>query len=72
MPGTVTPTGAEEAGKLSTICSNTSATACGLAGLGVAMRTRSWVKSPVLRSTGAPLIPVPPKSIPKGWCMGEP
>ena len=65
MPGTVTPTGDEEAGKLSTICWNTPATACGLAGLGVSMRTRSWVKSPTLRSTGAPLIPVPPKSIPK-------
>ena len=33
---------------------------------GVRIRSRSAAKSPVSRSTGAPLMPVPPKSMPKG------
>ena len=71
MPGTVTPTGVVEDGKLSTICWNTPATDCGSAGLGVSMRTRSCAKSPRSRSTGAPLMPVPPKSMPMGCSMGQ-
>ena len=69
MPGTVTPTGVLDAGKLSTICWKTPATACGVAGFGVSIRTRSCAKSPIFRSTGAPLMPVPPKSIPMGCFM---
>ena len=45
---------------------NTFATASGVAGWGVSMRTRSSAKSPFSRSTGAPLMPLPPKSMPKG------
>ena len=69
MPGTVTPTGRVEAGKLSMIWPKTSATACGVAGRGVSIRIRSCAKSPTSRSTGAPLMPVPPKSMPKGCSM---
>ena len=64
--GTVTPTGDVEAGNLSTSSRKTAATAFGVAGRGVAILTRSPAKSPVSRSTGAPLMPVPPKSMPKG------
>ena len=44
----------------------TFATASGVAGCGVSMRTRSSANSPCCRSTGAPLMPVPPKSMPNG------
>ena len=36
---------------------------------GVLKRTRSAVNVPVVRSIGAPLMPVPPKSIPNGWLL---
>ncbi len=65
-PGTVTPTGASESGNSPSSSTKTSATASGVEGSGVLMRTRSWAKSPWSRSTGAPLMPVPPKSMPKG------
>ncbi|MDX6341338.1 MAG: hypothetical protein QOH87_1476 [Trebonia sp.] len=42
----------------------TSVTASGVAGCGVAIFFRSAASFPVSRSTGAPLIPVPPMSIP--------
>jgi len=41
--------------------------ASGVAGLGVSVRCRSAANSPVRVSTGAPLMPLPPKSTPKGW-----
>ena len=71
MPGTVTPTGLLEAGKLSTMRAED-----------LRHRGRAWrgagcrcgrgraTKSPRSRSTGAPLMPVPPKSMPKGCSMG--
>jgi hypothetical protein len=34
-------------------------------GCGVATRTRSWANVPVPRSTGAPLMPEPPMSMPR-------
>ena len=46
----------------------TSVTASGVAGCGVAIFFRSASSFPVARSTGAPLIPVPPMSIPNA-CM---
>src|SRR5262245_61189888 len=46
------------------ISPTTSATACGVAGDGVSNRTRSAANLPSAMSTGAPLIPVPPMSIP--------
>ena len=49
----------------SAICSTTTATDSGVAGDGVSIRTRSAVSSPVARSTGAPLTPLPPMSIPR-------
>ena len=42
------------------------ATALGLDALGVSMRSRSAENSPVDRSTGSALMPLPPKSIPMG------
>src|SRR3954452_17425837 len=65
-PGTVTPTGPSESSKRSSSSEKTFATACGVAGWGVSIRTRSSAKSPFSRSTGAPLIPLPPTSMPKG------
>ena len=47
-----------------TISFTTAATASGVAGCGVGMRMRSAVKAPAARSTGAPLMPVPPMSTP--------
>ena len=70
MPGTVTPTGPVASGKCPRSSTNTSATASGVEGWGVRMRTRSAAKSPLARSTGAPLMPVPPKSMPKGRLIG--
>ena len=64
--GTVTPTEPVESGKRPSSSANTSATASGVDGLGVLIRTRSAAKSPAARSTGAPLMPEPPKSMPKG------
>ena len=68
-PGTVTPIGTVESGNLDTSSANTSATASGVDCAGVLIRTRSAANSPWSRSTGAPLIPLPPKSIPKPWFM---
>ncbi len=67
-PGTVTPTRPSESSNLVSSSAKTSATALGVAGWGVSMRTRSSANSPFSRSTGAPLIPLPPKSIPNGRC----
>src|SRR5262245_25340353 len=47
-----------------TISPTTPATAAGVAGCGVAMRSRSAASLPVASSTGAPLMPVPPMSMP--------
>ena len=65
-PGTVTPTGPRESGKWPSSSTKTSATASGVEGEGVLIRSRSAANSPFSRSTGAPLMPVPPKSMPKG------
>src|SRR4051794_9853777 len=65
-PGTVTPTGPSESSNFASSSAKTSATESGVDGCGVSTRTRSWANSPRDRSTGAPLIPLPPKSIPKG------
>src|SRR5512133_1483941 len=51
--------------KLSTISPTTSATFFGVDFCGVVMRSRLEVKSPVARSTGAPLMPLPPMSMPR-------
>ena len=37
----------------------------------MSIRTRSAAKSPASRSTGAPLMPLPPKSMPKGRSRGR-
>ena len=66
IPGTVTPTGPSLSGNDVSSSAKTWATAFGVDGLGVSMRTRSAANSPFSRSTGAPLIPLPPKSIPNG------
>src|SRR5690349_9580275 len=47
--------------------STTSATLSGVAWSGVGIRTRSAENSPFSRSTGAPLMPLPPKSTPTAW-----
>ena len=74
--GTVTPTEPVESSKLASSSANTPATASGVEGLGVLIRTRSAAKSPASRSTGAPLMPEPPKSMPKGrsrvWSLIRP
>ncbi len=66
MAGTVMPIGPSPScsAKWSTICLTTAATACGVAGCGVGMRSRSVANSPFLRSTMAPLMPDPPMSMP--------
>ena len=46
------------------ISATTSQTASGVATSGVGIRSRSSAKAPLSRSTGAPLMPVPPTSIP--------
>src|SRR5690242_9235437 len=66
--GTVTPIGESPvtSAKWSTIWSTTSATASGVAGFGVRILSRLPASSPFLRSTGAPLMPLPPMSMPRG------
>src|SRR6476469_7741695 len=66
--GTVTPMGESPvtSAKWSTISSTTSATASGVAGLGVRIFSRLPARSPAFRSTGAPLMPLPPMSMPRG------
>src|SRR3954451_25480973 len=66
IPGTVTPTGPSLSGNDVSSSTKTWVTASGVEGLGVSIRTRSAANSPFSRSTGAPLIPLPPKSIPIG------
>src|SRR5690606_7401542 len=63
-PGKVIPTGPVQP-KWSTTCLTPSATASGVAGCGVRTLWRSCARSPLPRSTGAPLIPDPPMSTPK-------
>src|SRR4051794_2412986 len=65
-PGTVMPTAGLVAAPSATSRATTSATASGLPPSGVSMRVRSAANSPLDRSTGAPLMPLPPKSMPKG------
>ena len=65
-PGTVMPIGAPSSAPLATSSETTSATATGLPPSGVSTRVRSAANSPVSTSTGAPLMPLPPKSMPKG------
>ena len=68
IAGTVMPMGLSPVRSLK--CSATSpttfATASGVDGFGVSIRSRSAANSPVARSTGAPLMPEPPMSIPSG------
>src|SRR6478609_633808 len=66
--GTVTPMGESPvtSAKWSTIWSTTSATPSGVAGLGVRIFNRFPARSPAFRSTGAPLMPLPPMSMPRG------
>ena len=54
MPGTVTPTGLLEAREAADERGKTSATASGVAGCGVSMRTRSCAKSPRRGRRGRP------------------
>jgi hypothetical protein len=70
-PGTVTPTGPVASGNRLTSSAITSATASGVEGCGVSMRCRSVAKSPTMRSTGAALMPLPPKSMPIGLVMAS-
>ncbi len=65
--GKVTPIGAVPAASPNerTISATTAATAPGVEGDGVGVRTRSAVKVPAARSTGHPLMPEPPMSMPK-------
>ena len=51
--------------KFSTISATTAATFLGLDFEGVGIRTRASAKSPSARSTGAPLMPEPPTSMPR-------
>src|SRR3954471_18075242 len=66
--GTVTPIGESPvtSAKWSPIWSTPSAPASGVAGLGVRILRRLPASSPALRSTGAPLMPLPPMSMPRG------
>src|SRR5215203_5188457 len=69
--GTVMPIGPSPivSLKLSTISPTTAATFFGVDFVGVVMRSRSVIISPACRSTGAPLMPLPPISIPSaGVC----
>src|SRR3954462_10556771 len=62
-PGKVTPTRCSQS-KAATTLATTSHTASGSDGCGVSMRTRSPISSPLSRSTGQPLMPLPPMSTP--------
>jgi len=66
--GSVTPMGESpvSSAKCSAICTTRSATASGEDTLGVSRRIRSLANWPSARSTGAPLMPLPPMSIPSG------
>src|SRR4051794_7476779 len=61
--GKVTPTGPFHAW-CSITCATTSATGAGRAGCGVTIRNRGAASWPESMSTGAPLMPLPPMSIP--------
>ena len=65
--GNVAPT-APSPPNLATTWATTSATDAGTAGCGVSSRYRSAVSVPRSTSTGAPLMPVPPMSIPSTCC----
>ncbi len=67
--GTVTPTGPVESGNLATSSAMISPTASGVDCSGVSMRSRSAANSPVSTSTGAALMPLPPKSMPIGCAL---
>src|SRR5690554_1636506 len=69
--GMVRPTGASPmvSEKLAMISAMTAATFWGVDFSGVAMRSRSAAKSPFSRSTGAPLMPDPPTSMPRMMLM---
>ncbi len=69
-PGNVMPTGPVHS-KFFTCCATTAATASGLAGRGVSTLTRSVRNVPVVVSTGAALMPVPPMSMPS-TCTAQP
>ena len=68
-PGKVMPTGPDQLNE-AVICFTTSATASGRAGRGVAIFCRSVTNLPVVTSTGAPLMPEPPMSMPSA-CMAQ-
>jgi len=55
----------------STIFATTLAQAFGVDFFGVGIRMRLPVSAPVCRSTGAPLTPDPPMSMPRMWCGVE-
>ena len=65
--GMVTPIGPSPiwSAKRSTISPTTAATFFGVDGDGVSILNRSRISSPVVRSTGAPLMPLPPMSMPR-------
>ena len=67
-PGIVTPTAEWLSSNRSSSVAITLATALGLDSSGVSIRSRSAENSPVVRSTGAALMPLPPKSMPIGIC----
>ncbi len=69
-PGNVMPTGPVQS-KFFTCCATTAATASGLAGWGVSTLTRSVSNVPLVVSTGAALMPVPPMSMPS-TCTAQP
>jgi hypothetical protein len=62
-PGKVMPVGPVQSNDLATSCT-TSATAVGVEGRGVRIFLRSASSLPVATSTGDPLMPLPPMSIP--------
>ncbi len=68
MAGKVQPM-APRHSKCRASCPTTSATASGSEGSGVGMRWRGPASSPVARSTGAPLMPLPPMSMPRTFIV---
>src|SRR4051794_19642284 len=69
-PGKVTPTRCSQS-KAATTWATTPQTASGSDGCGVSIRTRLPISSPLSRSTGQPLIPLPPMSTPKPRATGH-
>ena len=70
-PGKVTPTGSLPF-QLPATSTSAGSTASGVAGRGVSTRTRSSIRAPASTSTGAPLIPDPPMSMPRTVIVPSP